>query len=74
MTTDPATERDLGRVEGKLDLVISLLTKSGDNHTSLAERVSKLEMRVALLALAVTGGGTAYAFDLKQLLTAFFAH
>lgn len=67
MTTNDTTERDLGRVEGKLDLVISMLTKSDDRHVSLAQRVTSLEKRV-LAAVLMGGGGLAgYAFDAKQL-------
>lgn len=71
-TTYGTTERDLGRVEGKLDLVISMLTGGQQDHAALRERVNKLETRV-LLALATGGGGAAaYAFDAKQLILGMF--
>jgi hypothetical protein len=71
----PTTERDLGRVEGKLDFVIQLLagsdlrqTEQGDRHGKLIERVVALEKRVLASLCLSAAGGVSYAFDVKTLL------
>lgn len=72
MTDHPTTERDLGRVEGKLDLLILLVKGNQADHSSLRERVTALEKKV-LVALCTGGGGfAAYAFDAKQLILGLF--
>jgi hypothetical protein len=63
MSEQSDLQRDLGRVEGKLDSVINLLTENGKKHTELEERVRKVEGR----QLYWSGAAFAAAFLLTKL-------
>lgn len=76
------TERDLGRVEGKLDLLLVRFDKFEahydrkvdaltEKHTALESRLGKLELRVKLLAGGLGAVVMAYAGDLKSVLLPF---
>jgi len=72
-------ERDLGRVEGKLDLILQHFTdfakehrdnhqRVSDKHEALAARVTKVEGRISMFAVAGVVGVLAYLGDAKGVL------
>jgi hypothetical protein len=63
MSEQSDLQRDLGRVEGKLDSVINMLTENGKKHTDLEERVRKVEGR----QLYWSGASFAAAFILAKV-------
>jgi len=80
MSLDSSSERDLGRVEGKLDLLLAYFTdfnkkhesrqkEVDERHDALELRISKVESRLAMFATAAVVGVVAYLGDAKSLLT-----
>lgn len=75
-------ERDLGRVEGKLDMVITLLTKRGEDFENLNKRVNAIEKSVvgrilkleyAVASILVGGAGyTAHSFGIVTAIAGVF--
>lgn len=63
MSEQSEQTRDLGRVEGKLDLVIDILNKGGVKHEELEERVRKVESKLVYF----TGFAFAAAFFLGKV-------
>lgn len=63
MSEQSELQRDLGRVEGKLDSVITMLEGSGKKHTELEARVRKVEGR----QLYWRGAAFAAAFVLAKV-------
>jgi hypothetical protein len=83
MTENTTTERDLGRVEGKLDLVLLRFTAFEErqdrrdrdhdkDHIRLADRITAVEKRLLVASLTGGGGIAAYVFDAKQFLMGLF--
>jgi hypothetical protein len=75
----PSTERDLGRVEGKLDLLLAHFTRfdddhkahraaNDDRHAKLEARVTKIETRHGYLWVGLAAGAAAYLGDAKSFV------
>jgi hypothetical protein len=70
MTEDSSIppERALGRVEGKLDLLLSRFDKFDDRHAAIELRVTGLERRFMVLTIAGAASIAAYVGDIKTSL------
>jgi len=67
-TTFIPPERALGRVEGKLDLLLSRFDKFDDRHAAIESRVTRLERSFMVLIVAGVAALAAYVGDLKTAL------
>ena len=61
-------ERALGRVEGKLDLLLARFDKFDDRHAAVESRVTRLERSFTILVVAGVAALAAYVGDLKTAL------
>lgn len=69
MDTD-TLQRDLGRVEGKLDSVIELLKGNEAKHAELETRVRKVEGKVVYFSGAALAVGVLFAkVDFTKLIS-----
>lgn len=81
--SNPSTERSLGRVEGKLDVLLNRVDKlaqsfehkaekSNTQHIDLLGRIVVLEQRLRYTVIGGVALAAAYAGDLKSAISALF--